>query len=197
MTRLALTTTLALLLLPTFAMADRGFSGRSAWNVQLNDATTQSIVEQLKTDFRHCQAAPKIYRYDCYRRSYRTGAQSLNGSRAYAPIAKALQLIENRIGAAVTANLDPDQPNLRENLFVQHRAVKPAAVPLIKEATIAAMEEATTILLRTPDNEKKKHFQQIAAVIQSNKVLLRSALLSLPQTVIRLARLLGPSIGHG
>ncbi|KUP90611.1 hypothetical protein [Tritonibacter horizontis] len=196
MIRLALPMTLALVLISSAAVADRGFAGRKGWNLQLNDDTTNSIVEQLKRDFRTCQNKPKVYRYDCYRRSYRTGAQELNGSREYGPVAEALALVEKRIGAAVQANLDPSQPPLRDNIFIQHRAVKPEALPLIKQATLAAMEEATTILLRTPDNEQQKHFQRVAAVIQSNKVLLRSALLALPRPMIRLAQMFAPSL-HG
>ncbi|NIZ15578.1 hypothetical protein [Phaeobacter sp. HF9A] len=171
------------------AEAKGSFSGRPGWNLRLNDDTTDQLAAQLKQDFRRCQANPKIYRYDCYRRSYRTGAQSLRGSSEYAPIAKALALVERRIGAVVEANLDPSQPKLNEALFVNHRAVKPEALPQIKQATIAAMEEATTLLLRTPDNTQQKHFQRIAAVIQSNKVLLRSALLELPRTLVRVAQL--------
>ncbi|MCG7629186.1 hypothetical protein MHM88_15355 [Epibacterium sp. MM17-32] len=192
MLRLLTAVTLFFLLLPALSTSARGsdgFSGRPGWGLRLNDDSTEAIVTQLRTDFRRCQGAPKVYRYDCYRRSYRTGAHALRGSREYAPIAQALALVEQRIGAAVEANLDPSQPNLRENIFVQHRAVKPDAVPAIKQATLAAMEEATTILLRTPDNEQKKHFQRVAAVIQSNKVLLRSALMRLPGPLRRLATL--------
>ena len=192
MPRLLMSAALALTVLsltPVTALGDNGFSGRPGWNVRLNDNDTQLLAAQLKQDFRTCQSIPKIYRYDCYRRSYRTGAQSLRGSQEYAPIVDALTLVERRIGAAVSSNLDRNQPNLRENLFVQHRAVTPAAVPEIKRATLAAMAEATTLLLRSPDIAQKSHFQKIAAVIESNKVLLRSALLQMPETMLRLATL--------
>ncbi len=178
---------LTLLLGAPAAEANNGFSGRPGWNVLLNDATTDTVIDQLRQDFRRCQAVPKIYRYDCYRRSYRTGARSLLGSRDYAPVVEALTLVEKRIEAAVEANLDPGQPKLRENPFVQHRAVKPEAVPVIKQATLAAMEEAATLLLRSPGQAGNPHFQRIAAVIDSNKLLLRSALLYLPGPVLRLA----------
>jgi len=192
MSRFLICTSLALLLAAPLsgpARSGEGFSGRPGWNLRLNNDTTAQIASQLKQDFRRCQGTPWVYRYDCYRRSYRTGAQALRGSREYAPITAALLLVEQRIGAAVEANLDPDQPRFREAPFVHHRAVRPEAVPVIKQVTLAAMEEATTVLLRTPDNEQKKHFQQIAAVIQSNKVLLRSALLQLQSGVIRIAQL--------
>ncbi len=194
MTRLALCTTLALslVLACATAQAESVFQGRKGWNLLLSETTTQRVADQLRQDFRSCQAKPRIYRYDCYRRSYRTGAQELTGSRDYAPVAEALRLVERRIAEAVSANLDPSQPNLRENIFVQHRAVRADALPAIKRATLAAMDEATTMLLRTPDNAQKIHFQRVAAVIESNKVLLRSALLAPHRRLYRLAQTVLP-----
>jgi hypothetical protein len=49
------------------------------------------------------------------------------------------------------------------------------------------LEKAETILLRSPTN-KQEHYTRIAEAINSNKVLLRSALL--PGGMIRLAQTL-------
>ena len=168
---------------PTFAGNDSG--GYAA--MVLSDRTTNRIVKRLQSDFQDCTRHPKVYRYDCYQKSYASAASALRGSDDYAKAAEALRLVQQRIKAVVDANLDPAQKPLRKGLQ-RFRPVQQAALPQLKRETIRAMDQARTILLRSPSAAQKPHFQKIAAAIDSNKVLLRSALLHL-HPLIRTAAL--------
>lgn len=157
-------------------------------NYTVNTRTTDAVVRNLKNDFRECLQLFPAYRYDCYRKAYRSGAKRLKGSIDYEPAYEALRLVETRIAAVVDANIDPTQKKIRKG-FQRFTPVNEAALPQLKRETIRAMEEAQTLLLRSPAAHQKPHFQKIAAVIDSNKVLLRSALLQLNRYVQRVANL--------
>ena len=158
-------------------------------NITVNSRMTDLVIRNLQNDFKECFQLFPAYRYDCYSRSYSSAANRLKGSIDYEPAYKALRLVEERISAQVAANLDPSQKKIRKG-FQRFSAVNPDTLPTIKRETIKAMEEAQTLLLRSPAAHQKPHFQKIAAVIDSNKVLLRSALLQLETGLRRLAQLL-------
>lgn len=155
-------------------------------NIRVNTRLTDMVVRDLRHDFGECLQLFPAYRYDCYRISYRSAAVQLKGSIDYQPAYEALRLVEQRISTLVKANTDPSQKKLRKGLQ-RFTPVTEAALPAMKQETIRAMEEAQTLLLRSPAPHQKPHFQKIAAVIDSNKVLLRSALLKLQDRAIRLA----------
>ena len=156
----------------------------------LSDSLTNEVVRRLRNDFRQCGELLNVYRYDCYSKSYRNAAIKLSGIPDYGPAHDALRLVETRIVAVIDANLDPTRPALRQG-FRSFDAVTEAALPEVKRETLRAMEDAQTILLRSPSASQQTHFSRIAAVIDSNKVLLRSALLQLGQGVTQFAGLLG------
>ncbi len=149
----------------------------------LSAKTTKAVVTTLTRGFERCGTLPWAYKYDCYRHTYKLAAQKLNGNQAYAEAYQALVLVEETLTRAVKQNLDPAQPVKRKGLNL-YRPVKREAVPQIKRQTEAAMKKAETILLRSPAN-KQVHYARIAEAVNSNKVLLRSALL--PGGMIRLA----------
>ncbi|OED49031.1 hypothetical protein [Leisingera sp. S232] len=159
--------------------SDTGGGQRSG----LSSKATQAVVKTLTSGFQRCGTLPQIYKFDCYRQTYKLAAQKLNGNQSYAEAYKALTMVEATLTKAVKQNLDPDQKPKRKGLNL-YRAVKPAAVPQIKRQATSAMQRAETILLRSPAS-KKEHYTRIAEAVNSNKVLLRSALL--PGGMIRLA----------
>lgn len=140
----------------------------------LSNGTTNALIRELKRDFKRCFRLDKPYRYDCYDDAYFRSAARLDGKPAYATVQKALSDVGIRIGRIVERNLDPAAPVIRRGR-VTYRPIKPSELPAAKAEVIAAIEEAQTVLLRSPD--AGGHFQRIAAALDSNKVLLRSALL--------------------
>lgn len=181
--------TLILASAPAYAWAGEGGGGGGGadsgggQSSGLSSRSTRAVVTTLTRGFDRCGTLPQVYKFDCYRHTYKLAAQKLDSNQAYAEAAKALVLVEETLTQAVKKNLDPAQKPVRKGLNF-YRAVKPAAVPQVKRQTERAMRQAETILLRSPA-EKKVHYARIAEAVNSNKVLLRSAML--PGAAMRLA----------
>lgn len=181
--------TLILASAPAYAWAGEGGGGGGGadsgggQSSGLSSRSTRAVVTTLTRGFDRCGTLPQVYKFDCYRHTYKLAAQKLDSNQAYAEAAKALVLVEETLTQAVKKNLDPAQKPVRKGLNF-YRAVKPAAVPQVKRQTERAMRQAETILLRSPA-EKKVHYVRIAEAVNSNKVLLRSAML--PGAAMRLA----------
>lgn len=149
----------------------------------LSSKATKAVVTTLIRGFDRCGELPQVYKFDCFRHTYKLAGQQLDGNQAYAEAREALALVEETLTRSVKQNLDPAQPAKRKGLNL-YRPVKPAAVPQIKRQAESAMKQAETILLRSPAS-KQVQYARIAEAVNSNKVLLRSALL--PGAMIRLA----------
>ncbi|MFY0309916.1 hypothetical protein ACFMBG_08445 [Leisingera sp. D0M16] len=179
--------TLILAAAPAYARGGEGGGGGGdsggGQSSGLSSRATRAVVTTLTRGFDRCSELPQVYKFDCFRHTYKLAAQKLDSNQAYAEAAKALVLVEETLTQAVKQNLDPAQKPVRKGLNF-YRAVKPAAVPQIKRQTERAMQQAETILLRSPAN-KQVHYARIAEAVNSNKVLLRSAML--PGAAIRLA----------
>ena len=151
-----------------------GGMGGSGAVAGLSNRVTKQVVRILRRDFGGCQRLEEVYRYDCYRQTYRLAVREIVGMPAYRPARKALEGVEETLARIVARNADPTKPPKRR-LFQTYRAIAPAAVPKAKADLTRALEEAETQLLRSrPQGER--HFASIAEAVNSNKVLLRSAL---------------------
>ncbi|KIC10967.1 hypothetical protein RA19_09575 [Leisingera sp. ANG-M1] len=175
---------------PAHARAGEGGGGGGGGSAQgggqsnaLSASVTRSVVNILTRGFDRCGRLPRNFKFDCFRHTYKLARQKLDSNQAYAEASQALTLVEDTLTKAVKKNLDPSQKNVRLGLNV-YRAVKPAAVPQIKRQTEQAMRQAETILLRSPA-AKQVQYARIAEAVNSNKILLRSAML--PGAAIRLA----------
>ncbi|TLP59281.1 hypothetical protein FEE96_16895 [Parasedimentitalea maritima] len=149
----------------------------------LNGSATSRVVDILTRGFGKCKRLPKIYRYDCYWKTYKKAQDFLHGSLVYSQAHKAISEVEDTLRLVVRNNVDPSKKPVRRGLNT-YRAINEAAIPEAKARTERAMDQAQTILLRAPDN-KQAHFARIADAVNSNKVLLRSALL--PGGLLRFA----------
>lgn len=176
----------------TCAIVSSATAQYSAWGSGLSNRTTNDVIRILQGDFRECGQLILVFRYDCYSQSYRSAADRLDGLDAYAPAQEALRLVERRIASVIAANLDRSQPPLRQGSR-RFNAVRENAVPLLRRETIRAMDEAQTVLLRSPTVQQRPHYAKIASVIDSNKVLLRSALLQFGAHIRRVASLIRTS----
>ncbi len=160
-----------------------GGSGYEATGLQ--DRTTRNIIKILTRDFARCRQEKKIYRWDCYRKTYRFAANQLNGKISYSHAQDALEHVEEELDRIMAEYQDATKPK-RRRLTQTYVAIKPEAIPAARARTERAMDQAQTMLLRAPSHTQS-HYVRIADAINSNKVLLRSALLLLPNQLIRLA----------
>lgn len=161
---------------PSWAYGEGG--GSSYGSTALSNATTNKVARTLTRGAAACQRLDNVYRYDCYRQTYQQAAQQLNGMQAYAGAQAIITEVTQSLERTIAGNADPAAPRVRKGLQT-YRAIKPAALPRAKQDFITALEKAETRLLRSPE-DSRAHYVRIAEAINTNKVLLRSALILLP-----------------
>lgn len=169
--RLALALSLTLSF-PAFASEEGGGRGNEGEGAGLSMATTQELVETLQRGMNECQILHEVYRFDCYRKTYRRAANQLAGRPTYAGAMAALIGVKKTLDQIVAENQDPETPKKRQGLDF-YTPVKPAAIPKATADFEKALEMAETTLLRSPE-WTQVHYTRIAEVVHSNKVLLRS-----------------------
>lgn len=158
-------------------------TGGSGASSGFTNATTKAVVKTLTRGGSRCARLPRVYQFDCYRWVYKRASDQLLGNPSYSEAQKAMAQVESALDAAVKQNRDTSQP-VRRRALETYKPIKPAAVPRVTRQAEQAMTTAETTLLRSPSN-KQEHYARIAEAVNSNKVLLRSALL--PGSLIRLA----------
>lgn len=139
-----------------------------------SDAFTGQLVARLESGITQCQALPAVYRPDCYRQNYRATGRMLNGKPDYRDAQRALKRVETALTKIMRRNTDKATPPITRN----GQTFKPITEAALKPAAAAfdqARAEAVTILLRS-GGAMRTHNARIAAVVGSNKVLLRAAL---------------------
>lgn len=147
----------------------------------MSNSFTGQVVSKLEGGISECQAIAAVYRFDCYRQNYRAVGRSLNGKPDYRDAQKALKQVENTLKAVVKQNGDKAAPPLKQNGRT-YKAVRPQTVPASATAFKQARQEAVTILLRA-DGKAQVHYQRIASVVGSNKVIIRTDLLDMIRLV--------------
>ncbi len=146
--------------------------------VGLSSRTTKKLVKTLTQGFEGCQRIRDVYRYDCYRQTYKRAANQIVGNPSYGDAFKALVAVEATLDRILAEESDPATPPVRKG-FQVYRPIKASALPTAKADLTRALNEAETVLLRS-DDRAGFHYARIAEAINSNKVLLRSALLWRP-----------------
>ncbi|MGD9861731.1 MAG: hypothetical protein AB7S99_00830 [Pseudodonghicola sp.] len=157
-------------------MGGGGMGGGGA-SAGLSARVTKQVTHILQRDFDGCRTLQPVHRYDCYRQTYKLAIDQIAGLPAYRPAQQALKGVETALEQIVARNADPAQRPAHKGLR-SYRAIKPAAVPQATRELSQALEEAETKLLRSAA-AGNTHFARIAQAVNSNKVLLRSALLRL------------------
>lgn len=165
-----------ILMLSTPASAQQGgYGGYGGYGGDSGAASariTNSVVASLQRGIRQCQRLDNVYRYDCYRQNYQSAARKLKGREAYAPAYKALKNVEATLTKVVSQNGDRRANRIRQGTQV-FTPIKPAATARAKATFRAALDANQTQLLRSASNTQT-HLVRIAAVLDSDKVLLRS-----------------------
>lgn len=165
---------------PVFAYGTGGNSGGTGGGggggggFGLSNTTTKKITRIIDGGIRRCLRVAKIYRYDCYRQTYKQAVSYLNGRPAYADAQKALIAVEQSLDKITTQYADPQAPAIRKGVQ-KFQPIKASAVPKAKVELTTALDLAETVLLRAPERTGA-HYTRIAEAVHSNKVLLRSRL---------------------
>lgn len=164
---------------PVFSYGDGDGGGRmggggGGGGAGLSTGTTKKVVKIINSGVGRCQTIAQVYRFDCYRQTYRLAANFLNGRPAYAGAQEALIAVEKSLEKIMAQNADPQTPAIRKG-FQTYKPIKPAAVPQAKAELSRALDQAETVLLRAPERTGT-HYARIAEAVHSNKVLLRSRL---------------------
>lgn len=153
----------ALLLLALASPARAGFS----------DAEIAEITQRMEGGFARCSAVDAAYQIDCYRRVYERASQDLKGQRLQADAQKAMRRTAVELKRLARAYADPAAPKVQ----VGGKTVAAIRLDALPQATAQArriLQETETYLLRG-NRQAALHYQRIASVVNSSKVLLRSA----------------------
>jgi hypothetical protein len=143
----------------------------------LQNSTTNWLARSLATASVNCLALEPVYQFDCFRQHYKKQASRLEDNAAYAVPKQALRNLEDTLDTILAENADPTVPPLRKGNKT-YQAIQPDAVPEAAIAFNQALDDASTMLLRS-SSDNAGHFDRIADALGSNKILLRSALLRL------------------
>ncbi|NIZ62612.1 hypothetical protein DL239_16695 [Sedimentitalea sp. CY04] len=147
---------------------------------KLTDA--DEVLERLATIRDECQPA-ELYRIDCLAERLTTLEKSMDNLVGYGEARDILSDTANQLREITQNNLDQDRPRARlESTDGSFRSKSPlSAVSAANERralaqAVAVLAEAETRLLRSAESSSRRavQYQQIAAALGSNKVLLRS-----------------------
>jgi hypothetical protein len=124
------------------------------------------------------------YRIDCLRATYVRLANQIPATGDYAPIRDALFAAARKLDRIVKDNLDPALPTIRPRLAGQgggHRIqpIRAVARDRLRAANAEAakvVKETSLLILRSGDRPPRRtvHYQQVAAAVDDNLILLRS-----------------------
>lgn len=168
---------LLVLSLPTIGVAASNPSPNGAGTIQLamSDTITSKVVLVLQEGGDECRGIPNVYQFDCYRQMFRRAGSSVSKFPDYGEARKAFRHVEKTLKAVLKQYPDKATAPLRSN----GRTYKPIQPDAVKSASAAferARAEATTILLRA-NGPIRIHYERIASVVGSNKLIIRSQLL--------------------
>jgi len=161
---------------------DRGSKGSN-----LNTGTTKGLVTILNKANATCGSTKMEarYRIDCLRIYYGWVADELPDTGDYAPIKKAMRRAEAKLDAIVKANLDTNEPAIEPREGYKSnakrmppvRAVKKSATRKAAAQAAAVVQEAELVIVRSGEDpsRRKPHFTEVAAAVEDNLVILRSA----------------------
>lgn len=150
-------------------------------------ANTDGLVIALKRAIGSCDGryVDSPYRIDCLHWALRKVARDLPRTGDFAPIRTALLSASDQLSAIVQANLDPGLPPVQPRLeggtvtaqFPPLRAVRPDRIARANRQARQVLDQTVTVLLRSASESERRRapYQDVAAVLGSAKVLLRSS----------------------
>jgi hypothetical protein len=154
--------------------------------VSLNGGVTKAIVKVLQGADRTCGTRIELrYRIDCLRIYYLKVAANLPNSGDYLPVKMAMLDAADKLDAIVTKYEDESAPVVRPREGHKSAAKRLPPVRPVKEAFAEAaaveaamvIEETELIIIRSGGDPARRtpHYTDIAAAVEENLVILRSA----------------------
>lgn len=153
----------------------------------LNTGSTRFIVRILEGANVTCNddRIELRYRIDCLRIYYLKVADSLPDNGDYLPIKQAMLDAAAKLDAIVTANLDTAAPPIRPREKHKSAAKRMPPIRAVTEESAAqaaaeaakVVEETELIIIRSGGDPARRtqHYTDIAAAVEENLVILRSA----------------------
>ncbi|MEO6300808.1 MAG: hypothetical protein ABIV25_04415 [Paracoccaceae bacterium] len=142
---------------------------------------TDQIVENLSSGTTFCQAVgDPALNVDCLSDQFAAAAKAMPAKGGYGDARKALLDAAAKLHALAAANAAPGKPAAKVKAG-NHRSSRPltaVANPAAVAAKAAAIvQETKLVLLRSSSGSDQRRiaYEQVAAVVNSTKVLLRSA----------------------
>jgi len=117
-----------------------------------------------------CRAVATVFRFDCDQQIYRTVGRSLNGASDNRSVQKTLKAGENTLKAVMKQTGNKAAPPLKAT-GKTYKPMRPDTGAIRKAAFKQARQEAVSVFLRV-DRRAQVHFQRIANVVETNKVVL-------------------------
>lgn len=152
----------------------------------LNSGVTKGIVKILNGANATCDRSIELrYRIDCLRIYYLKVATNLPDTGDYLPVKKAMLDAAAKLDAIVTKYQDDSAPALRPRegnkpLSKRLPKVRPVKEAFAEAAAVEAarvVEETELIIIRSGGDPARRtqHYSDIAAAVEENLVILRSA----------------------
>lgn len=147
----------------------------------ISPSATAAIVGELQAAIDYCQAMRNpAYNVDCLSYQFWLTAQSMPKTGGYADARKALLDAADKLHALALANRDRSKPAAKANVGGKRtsRPLTPVTNSAAVNAQAAAIVQDTNlVLLRSTSGSQQRRvaYTQIAAVVNSTKVLLRSS----------------------
>jgi hypothetical protein len=152
----------------------------------LNSGVTNTLVRILGDANRTCDKRIELrYRIDCLRIYYGWVADELPDTGDYVPIKKAMRRAEAKLNAIAKANLDTTEPKIEPREGHKKNAARVPPIRPVKKAAAkkaaaqatAVVQELELVILRSGEDpsKRKPHFAEVAAAVEDNLVVLRSA----------------------
>lgn len=146
------------------------------------DYLTSSIVRNINGARAECASYDPIYRIDCLRQRLADIAQRIPAGPAYSEARQIISRASSKLGRIQSGITDAKVPRQRSRANPRlkqtktYAAVRREKLSKAMEQARQVIDEASTQLLRAAENSEKRasHYQQIAAALNSTKVLLRS-----------------------
>jgi hypothetical protein len=152
----------------------------------LSDRNTRAVVRILEGASATCDNRINLrYRVDCLKNYYGWVAASLPDRGDYAPIKQAMLDAEAKLDAIVRANLDESAPTISPREKHKPAAKRVAPIRAVREdraeaaaaEAAAVVEELELVIIRSGGDPARRtpHYTAIAAAVEDNLVILRSA----------------------
>lgn len=149
--------------------------------IGITPEATAKVVKSLGDGVTFCHAVTDLrLTVDCLSEQYDAAAKLMPVTEGYAKARKALERAAAKLHALAEAQADPGKPAVtaRAGGHRSHRPLTPVADPAAaNHAAMAIVQDTKLYLLRSANgsNQRRAAYEDVAAVVNSTKVILRAS----------------------